>query len=185
MKKMQQQNKMVSFQYGAHAKKKPFCSAVVIKKTKRNQCNDVTENENEKKIETFLHSFRFERAGRILAMGCGGSASDSEHFCTELGARYFLERPGIKNMLLCPSPALGTALINDYNPDNIFARQIETEAGPNDTLVAFTTSGNSKSIYNGIIAGLKHCHQILLINGKGGGLCHQLALQNQSKIKEL
>tara|TARA_Y100001978_G_C23514223_1_gene347114 strand:- start:464 stop:625 length:162 start_codon:yes stop_codon:yes gene_type:complete len=51
-----------------------------------------------------------------------------------------------------PSLALGTnssalmAIGNDYGYENIFARELDAIAKPNDIFIAISTSGNSKNI---------------------------------------
>jgi len=66
------------------------------------------------------------RAGRtLLAFGNGGSSADAQHLCAELVGRFLLERRALPAVALTTNQALLTAWSNDYQFDDIFARQIE------------------------------------------------------------
>jgi phosphoheptose isomerase len=39
-----------------------------------------------------------------------------------------------------------TAILNDYGPDEVFARQVDAHGRPGDVLVALSTSGNSRNV---------------------------------------
>jgi phosphoheptose isomerase len=39
-----------------------------------------------------------------------------------------------------------TAILNDYGPDEVFARQVEAHGRPGDVLVAISTSGRSRNV---------------------------------------
>jgi D-sedoheptulose 7-phosphate isomerase len=87
-----------------------------------------------------------ERGGRLLACGNGGSAEQAQHLTAELVGRYKDERrPFAAIPLHGDVPAL-TAIINDYGPDQMFARQVRAHGRPGDVLVCMSTSGGSRNV---------------------------------------
>src|SRR5688572_17588629 len=84
----------------------------------------------------------FRSGGRLYACGNGGSACDAMHLVEELVARYRMDRPGLPAHHLMDAPTL-TCWSNDYEFATAFRRQVETLVGPQDVLVALSTSGNS------------------------------------------
>ena len=84
--------------------------------------------------------------GKIMACGNGGSAAEAGHFATELLCRFERERPSLPAINLTADGSFLTATGNDYDFATIFSRQVEGLGRKGDTLVAFTTSGNSKNV---------------------------------------
>ncbi len=110
----------------------------------------------------------------ILTCGNGGSAADSDHLTTELVKSFLHPRPteaslrdrlntiapdgetanhiadklqrGIRAISLTQPSALLTAVANDQSPDLVFAQSVYALGRPGDTLITFTTSGNSRNI---------------------------------------
>ena len=112
--------------------------------------------------------------GTIYSCGNGGSTADAIHLTEELVARYKRDRPGIKAMHLM-DPAVMTCWGNDFSFDNIFARQVQTFCGPNDTVIGISTSGKSKNVIAAVEAAkAKGTFTIGLLGKDGGtlkGLC--------------
>ena len=87
-----------------------------------------------------------KRGGCIFTCGNGGSFSDAQHFTAELVVRYKRTRDPLSSITLgCNSSNL-TACSNDFNFEELFKREYMTLSKDNDTLVAISTSGNSKNI---------------------------------------
>lgn len=86
------------------------------------------------------------QGGKIMTAGNGGSASQSQHFCSELVGRFKSKRTPIKAVSLCSDISLITCIANDFGYERIFSRQIECLGNVNDVFVAFTTSGMSRNI---------------------------------------
>ncbi|MCC7166211.1 MAG: SIS domain-containing protein [Rhodospirillales bacterium] len=84
--------------------------------------------------------------GKILFMGNGGSAADSQHLATELTVRYARNRKAIAALALTTDTSCLTAAANDFSFDQIFARQIEALGRPGDVAIGITTSGKSPNI---------------------------------------
>lgn len=112
---------------------------------------------------------------KILCCGNGGSSADAAHFAAELTGRYKMDRTGFPAIDLTGSPALLTALLNDYPSQEIFARQIRAIGQPGDVLVVFTSSGNSPNICLALKqAQAQGLHAISFL-GRDGGACRSLA----------
>ncbi|MEM6458139.1 MAG: SIS domain-containing protein [Planctomycetota bacterium] len=108
---------------------------------------------------------------KILSCGNGGSACDAAHFTAEIAGRYVLERRGFPAVDLTADHSILTALINDYPPEEVFARQVVAQGAAGDVLCAFTTSGNSANVVRALDAAKDHGLSTVAFLGKGGGAC--------------
>lgn len=90
------------------------------------------------------------RKNKLLFMGNGGSAADSQHLAGEMVSRFAFERPGLPAMALTVDTSVLTSIGNDYGYDKIFSRQIEALANKGDVIFGFSTSGRSKNILAGL-----------------------------------
>src|SRR3954454_14777108 len=84
--------------------------------------------------------------GKLIAFGNGGSAADAQHMVAELVGRYRAERKAIAAIALTVNSSSITSIANDYGFEEIFARQLEAIASPEDIVLAISTSGNSPNI---------------------------------------
>jgi len=93
------------------------------------------------------------RAGhKILFVGNGGSAADSQHLAAELVSRLGYDRPAMAAMALTTDTSALTAIGNDYAFETIFSRQLEALGQPGDVLIAISTSGKSMNILKALDA---------------------------------
>jgi type III pantothenate kinase len=83
---------------------------------------------------------------RLLAAGNGGSAAEAQHLTAELVGRYREDRRPLSAIALTAETSSLTAILNDYGPDEVFARQVEAHARIGDTLLLFSTSGSSANV---------------------------------------
>lgn len=107
--------------------------------------------------------------GKVLACGNGGSAADAQHFAAEFVGRYERERPGLAAIALTTDSSILTAVANDYDFDQVFARQVRALGQAGDALLAISTSGNSSSVLAAIDAAHERDMVVLALSGKGGG----------------
>ena len=103
---------------------------------------------------------------KILLCGNGGSASDSNHICTEFICRFQKERKSIPAMSLSSNNSAITAIANDYSFDDVFKRQIEALGKKGDILIAISTSSKSKNILNAIDQAKKQAMTVILLTGE-------------------
>jgi len=119
-------------------------------------------------IEAALHLMieTYQRGGKVLVCGNGGSASDSEHIVGELLKGFLLKRPvtderipeylrkGLQGSLpaisLPSQSAILSAFINDVEPEMMYAQLVYGYAKDNDLVIGLSTSGNSKNVVHAI-----------------------------------
>ena len=111
--------------------------------------------------------------GKIMACGNGGSAADSQHFTSELINRFESERPALPAIALTTDSSAITSIANDYQYDEIFARQIHALGRDTDVLLAISTSGQSPSIVQAIEAAHEREVIVIALTGKDGGIVAQ------------
>lgn len=82
--------------------------------------------------------------GKIITAGNGGSASQSEHFSSEMMGRLKNSRTPFPSLSLSSNASLLTCIGNDFGFERIFSRQIEGIGTTKDVFIAFTTSCKSR-----------------------------------------
>lgn len=88
------------------------------------------------------------KGGCIYSCGNGGSFSDAQHFTAELIVRYKRNRYPLSSITLGSNSSNLTACSNDFSFDELFKREYMALSNDADTLIAISTSGNSKNIRN-------------------------------------
>jgi D-sedoheptulose 7-phosphate isomerase len=107
--------------------------------------------------------------GKLLICGNGGSASDATHLATEFLCRFGEDRRPYPAITLTANGEFLTAVGNDYNFDEIFARQVWGLGEKGDVLIALTTSGKSRNVWRAIEeAKRKGMKSIGFLGGDGG-----------------
>jgi D-sedoheptulose 7-phosphate isomerase len=106
---------------------------------------------------------------KLLVCGNGGSASDATHFATEFLCRYRDDRRPYPAISLTANGEFMTAVCNDYNADEIFARQVWGLGEKGDLLIAFTTSGKSKNILRALEEAKRKGVESICFLGRDGG----------------
>ena len=84
--------------------------------------------------------------GCVYICGNGGSAADAQHIAGEFIGRFKRQRKALPAVALSTDTSVLTCVANDYEYEDIFARQIEALAKKGDVLWAFSTGGTSKNI---------------------------------------
>src|SRR5437016_10775608 len=112
--------------------------------------------------------------GKLLACGNGGSASDAQHFAAEMVGRFERERPELPAISLVTDTSILTAIANDYDFAQIFAKQIRALGDSGDVLLAISTSGNSGNIVAAMDAAHERGMRVIALTGKGGGRMGEL-----------
>ena len=137
----------------------------------------------------------YERDGKLLIAGNGGSASDSEHMAAELMKSFKVSRKVNKDfagrlqdiderrgrllagcleralpaMPLVSQGALITAYLNDVGREGIFAQQLMGYGKAGDIFLGVSTSGNSKDIINAAVTAKAMGIEVIALTGKNGG----------------
>jgi D-sedoheptulose 7-phosphate isomerase len=84
--------------------------------------------------------------GRLLAAGNGGSAAEAQHLTAELVGRYRDDRVPLSAIALHAETSSLTAIGNDYDYAEVFARQVRAHGRPGDVCVLLSTSGTSPNV---------------------------------------
>jgi len=134
----------------------------------------------------------YQRGNKLLMCGNGGSASDALHMAGELVGRYQMERTGIAAVALNANPTVMTAIANDYEFDNIFAKQVVALGKKGDVLFGISTSGNSANVINALQEAKKQNIYTIGMTGSSGGRIRFMAdyllnvpSENTPRIQEM
>lgn len=137
----------------------------------------------------------FQRDGKLLIAGNGGSAADAEHMAGELMKRFRKPRPvteefagklksldpvrgeylsenlerSLTAIPLVAHEALTTAYINDVDGLGVFAQQLLGYGREGDVFLAISTSGNSRNILYATVVARALGIQVIGLTGAGGG----------------
>ena len=132
-----------------------------------------------------------KEGGKILLFGNGGSAADAQHLAAEFVNRFQVERPPLAAVALTTDTSILTSIGNDYEFQEIFAKQVRALGRAGDVAVGLSTSGMSANVVRGLNAarelGLK---TVALSGGDGGAVARaaDLALvvpsRNTPRIQE-
>jgi D-sedoheptulose 7-phosphate isomerase len=111
----------------------------------------------------------FKRGNKLLLFGNGGSAADAQHIAAEFTNRFLIERPPLPAIALTTDSSALTAIANDYDYAQVFAKQVQALGKPEDIAIAISTSGNSPNV----LAAIEACKTlnistIGLTGGSGG-----------------
>jgi D-sedoheptulose 7-phosphate isomerase len=114
----------------------------------------------------------FAGGGTLLALGNGGSATDAMDIVADL-ARPLPGGAGEprRALDLSSDPAIVTAIANDIGPQAVFTRQVIAYGGEGDALIAFSTSGDSRSVIDALAeARRRGLVTIAFVGYDGGGV---------------
>lgn len=153
----------------------------------------------------------FNRGGKLLLCGNGGSAADADHISGELLKGFGHKRPlsekwkaklgpeladnlqgALPAIPLTAFSALTTAYSNDCDPEFIFAQLVWGLASSGDVLLAISTSGNSKNVLRAIQVAKGKGVRTIGLTGESGGklkdlvdICISAPESEVYKIQEL
>ena len=92
----------------------------------------------------------YRKGNKVLWFGNGGSAADAQHLSCELLTKFYIRRKALESIALTTNTSILTAIANDYDFSQIFARQVEALVKQGDVIIAISTSGNSPNVIRGI-----------------------------------
>lgn len=133
----------------------------------------------------------YETGHKMLVVGNGGSASDSNHIVGELMKSFELKRPISKELYnkiiknekygemlvnslqgalptisLNNHECLNTAFLNDVSPNVTFSQQVLGYGQTNDVFWGISTSGNSKNVVMAAIVAKAKGMKVIGLTGK-------------------
>ena len=141
----------------------------------------------------------YQKGGKVLACGNGGSSCDADHIVGELmkgfennrsigeslkkklsdinGGRgiYLAEKlqHGLPAISLSAHNALVTAVANDTDANLIFAQQVVGYGNAGDVLIAISSSGNSQNVIDAAITAKAKGMIVIGLTGETGGRMKQ------------
>ncbi len=134
----------------------------------------------------------FQAGGKVLLFGNGGSAADAQHLAAEFVNRFQIERPPLAALALTTDTSILTAVANDYDFLQVFAKQVRALGRPGDLALGLSTSGNSPNVVEGLKAARELGLKTLALSGRDGGpvaAAAELALivpsRNTPRIQEV
>lgn len=140
-------------------------------------------------IQMCIHGFKNGR--KMYLCGNGGSAADAQHIAAELSGRFNYDRKPLPAEALHVNTSFLTAVANDYDYGQVYARMVEAFGEPGDLLIAISTSGNSENVVNAVETAVhKQMHTIALTGKSGGKLasisdrCIKIPSKNVARIQE-
>jgi DnaA initiator-associating protein len=120
---------------------------------------------------------------KIFTCGNGGSASIAQYLSSLLINQYETERPSLPAIALTTNTSSLTAIANDYNFDDIFAKQLRALAHNNDVLIAISPTGNDRNVIKSIEAAVSRDMPIIALTGDDGGDIAGLLGENDVEIR--
>jgi len=120
-------------------------------------------------VETY-----YKKGGVVYTFGNGGSAADAQHIAGELLCMLrtnhnFEYRFPLAAQALTTDTSVITAVSNDFGFEDIFVRQLEALAKPEDLVVGISTSGNSANVVKGLELAKKRGIKSIALTGSTGG----------------
>lgn len=116
----------------------------------------------------------YQKGGKVLIAGNGGSLCDAMHFAEELTGYFREDRPALSAIALS-DPGHITCVGNDSHFDQVFARGVEAHGNPGDVYIGLTTSGNSPNIIAAFEKAKAKGLFTMAFLGKTGGLAKGMA----------
>jgi D-sedoheptulose 7-phosphate isomerase len=112
----------------------------------------------------------FRKGNKVILFGNGGSAADAQHIAGELASKYYIDREPLPAIALTTNTTVLTAIGNDYNFEEIFARQVKALVKKGDVVIGISTSGNSPNVLKGIEEAKRRGAVTVAFTGEGGKL---------------
>jgi len=109
------------------------------------------------------------RGYKVMFCGNGGSAADSQHLAAELMGRYLKDRRPLPAIALTVDTSALTAIGNDYDYAEIFARQLRGLGRAGDVLIGISTSGNSENVVRAVTTAKALGIATIGLTGRSGG----------------
>lgn len=136
----------------------------------------------------------FEKGGKLLICGNGGSGADAAHILGELVKGFISRRPlsaqlkarigqdwaeklqmGLPAIDLTVNHALIGAVANDQDGLLPYAQQVMAYARPGDVLLGVSTSGNAENVVRAMITARALGAKCVALTGRDGGRMRSFA----------
>ena len=118
---------------------------------------------------------RFQRGGKLLTMGNGGSLCDALHFAVEFTHPIIEKRAAFPAVSLMTDIATMTAIGNDADFSRVFVDQLRLLGQPDDVALVVSTSGKSPNLIYALEEARSRKMLTVAWAGKDGGRFPDLA----------
>jgi len=106
---------------------------------------------------------------KLLLCGNGGSAADAAHIAAEFVCRFKDDRRPYPALALGVDGGLLTAIGNDYEFNDAFARQVHAFGQSGDVLIVISSSGQSRNLLSAITEARRREVTSVAFLGRDGG----------------
>lgn len=126
------------------------------------------------KAQDFIERFSslivdcYNKGGKLLIAGNGGSLCDSMHFAEEMTGQFRKKRRALPAIAFA-DPGHMSCVSNDMGFQEVFSRNVEAFGKKGDIFIALTTSGNSLNLIEAIDSAKKQGLHTVAFLGKTGG----------------
>ena len=120
---------------------------------------------------------------KILTCGNGSSAACALLFSSSMLNQFDRERPSLPSIALTADPVTLTAIANDYNFDDIFAKPLRALGQNGDLLIIYTDGGNTANIAKAITTAHDQGISIIALTGKDGGMMVSMLNETDLEIR--
>lgn len=110
----------------------------------------------------------FQKGGKLLIAGNGGSLCDAMHFAEELTGVFRGKRKALPAMALS-DPGHLSCTANDLGYQDVFSRAVEAFGNSDDIFISLTTSGNSLNLIQAVACAKEKGLKTISFLGKTGG----------------
>lgn len=118
---------------------------------------------------------RFQRGGKLLTMGNGGSMCDALHFTVEFTHPIIEKRAAFPALTLMGDVATMTAIGNDEDFSRVYLDQLRLLGQPDDIALVVSTSGKSPNLIYALEEARSRKMLTVAWAGKDGGRFPDLA----------
>ena len=111
-----------------------------------------------------------EAGNKLVTFGNGGPAADAQHFAAERIGHSEADGRSLPAIALTTDSSVLTAIANDYEFDEVFARQVRALVDAGDVVVAISTSGEAENVLRGVTAARERGATTVAFTGSRGRL---------------
>ncbi|EIC31164.1 D-sedoheptulose-7-phosphate isomerase [Methylomicrobium album] len=120
---------------------------------------------------------------KIIACGNGGSANNAQLLVASLINRYERDRPSLPAIALGTGMTMLTAIANDMQYDDIFAKPLRALGQSGDILVVYTIGGHSANILKAVNSAHDKNISVIALTGQEGGSIAPLLHENDLELR--
>jgi D-sedoheptulose 7-phosphate isomerase len=131
----------------------------------------------------FAMAERFHRSGTLFAFGSAAAATDAQHVAVEFVHPVILGKRALPARSLACDVATLTAVARSAGPDEVFAHQLRTLAGPHDIALGLSADGDCRDVRRGLeTASELGMLTVAMTGGTGGAIAASPAVAHHVHV---